>query len=186
MSELLALIKDILSPIILSYVFITTTGFTVTIDVIKTFKKKIDIEGYEFVGEKGTFKEKMEIISLVLTETLNPITSLSIILGILTNQKDILESMKEKFINDGTIVPKNSNGNTSDSVCDNNDNSLEENKLNNEEIQEKIIKKDNNNNCMSNEEKLKYLKSEKDFLINSSVKESEQEKIDEFVLTKRF
>ena len=46
MVELLMIIKDILSPIILSYVFIITTGFTVTIDVIKTFKKKITTNYY--------------------------------------------------------------------------------------------------------------------------------------------
>lgn len=180
MFEFLTLINNYLPPFILSYIFITITGYNLMDGMVDYFEQRMDKDGYKYTNNYDVPLNGIAKFFTILKYVINPITSLGLIVVSLTKNDDIYKMLLEDNIKEGTIVHKKINDSKTDDICN------KDNKLENLEIHEKEIKKDNNCSMMSNEEKLRYLENEKEILINSSSKEFEQEKIDKYVLTKKF
>jgi len=92
MVELLMIIGEILNPFVLSYLFITITGYTITEGIVNIFHKRVEEEGYEYTDSYGKREGKFNKFISNLKNTINPIESLKLIIAVLTNV-DLTELM---------------------------------------------------------------------------------------------
>ena len=169
MVELLALIKDILMPFILSYGFITITGYVFLEGIVDSYFELIEKKGYKnkILGNQSI--SKLIKFVVIIQKVINPVVSLSLIMSVLSNDKNISDEMFKQGLDDGSLIPK-------------------ENKLDNKiddsiPINKEMIKDDSNIKTISNNEKIEFLENEKKFLMDS--KQNNDDMIDKYVYTKK-
>lgn len=166
MVELL-LIWKMLDPFVLTYVFITITGYTIMDGVVTTFHERVEREGYEYTESYRKREGKINKFIANLKNAINPIESLKMIIAVLSNA-DLPELMIKQSLAAGMIVFKDDNGNSK------------------EEVQKESIDKEKEKDIktMSNKEKIEYLENEKNFLLDGQ--KNNDDIIDKYVYIKKF